>query len=511
MATVAREFRVQPPSQVSVETLAELKKEPTSREASHLEVPLDPKTGSEVEYSRSLEPIPESSTQEDIKCRLRNQPEKTQTKKEVRRPKDVVARKIQGLDDDNGKPKGANKSVLKIGDNSVVSATAKDVKKRKADGDTPKQAPEKEEKRIKKNDEKTAVKNDNLSKRRTLSDGRPESVNHHTAPQKSYSVADESTDRIPRDLEVLEINPIFTEKDDEVAFSHTKVIMRRGPFFFYSTIRARYKKGTQIDLTKLEIHPTPRTHIYPVLPTLAPTLPPDVFLKRPSLVYYADSKCLTEISALFMHEAQMYEMIKRSPHPNVVKYFGCPIDEDGRISELCFARYGKTLDQMIKDGEIFDRKACLDDIRAGIDHLHSLGMIHCDINPHNVFADVKDFVIEDFDSCTLEGDDLGTKAGTDGWTSDDFVLEQRENDWFGFAKMEQFLFPPKEDQEMHMSEQGTDSNHFPTNWINPSSNQYHRPSIIPGTDTGPCRFTLSIYDVVGGGGTGGEAGGEGST
>ena len=86
----------------------------------------------------------------------------------------------------------------------------------------------------------------------------------------------------------------------------------------------------------------------------------------------------------------------------------------------------------------------MDDIRAGIKHLHSLGMIHCDINPHNVFADVEDFVIGDFDSCTLEGDELGAKAGTDGWTSDDFVLAQRENDWFGFAKIEQFLFPPKE-------------------------------------------------------------------
>lgn len=237
----------------------------------------------------------------------------------------------------------------------------------------------------------------------------------------------------------------FAEKDDDIAFSHTMVIMRRGPLLFYSISRARYMDITQIDLTKLEILPIPRTHVYPLLPTRAPNpLPPDVFLKRPGLDMYGNSKCLTTISALFMHEAQMCEVIKRSPHPNVVKYFGCLLDEDGRISELCFARYGKTLHQMIDDGDIFDRKACLDDIRAGIEHIHSLGMIHCDINPRNVFADVKGFVIGDFDSCALEGDELGEKAGTDGWTSDDFVLAQRENDWFGFAKIEQFLFPPKE-------------------------------------------------------------------
>lgn len=165
---------------------AESKKESTSREAFHLQVPLDPKMGSEVEYTQSLEPIPESSTQ---------------TEKEVGRPEDVVARKIQGLDDDNEEPQGVHKSVLEMGDhNSVGTATAKEVKKRKADGDTPEQAPEKEEKKkkIKTKDEKTAGKNDNLSKTRATSDGPPESLSHHTAPQKSDSVADGSINTIPR-------------------------------------------------------------------------------------------------------------------------------------------------------------------------------------------------------------------------------------------------------------------------------------------------------------------------
>jgi hypothetical protein len=147
---------------------------------------------SKFEYCR---PLLKQSTSENIKYRLRNQQEKTKTN-EARGPKDVVARKVRGLDDDNEKPKGAKKSAVKMGDNdSMVSATAKEAKKRKADGDTA----EKARKMVKKKkDEKTAVKNANVSKRRPSTDGRPESVNDHTTPQELYSVADESIDRIAR-------------------------------------------------------------------------------------------------------------------------------------------------------------------------------------------------------------------------------------------------------------------------------------------------------------------------
>lgn len=102
---------------------------------------------------------------------------------------------------------------------------------------------------------------------------------------------------------------------------------------------------------------------------------------------YPDSKSLTNISALVMHEAQMCEIIKHSPHPDVAKDYGCLVDEDGRISSLCFARYGKTVSQKVKDGDDFDRKKCLENIKAEIEHLHAL------VNPHNVFGHGGSFVI----------------------------------------------------------------------------------------------------------------------
>ncbi|KAF2195698.1 hypothetical protein K469DRAFT_758471 [Zopfia rhizophila CBS 207.26] len=58
---------------------------------------------------------------------------------------------------------------------------------------------------------------------------------------------------------------------------------------------------------------------------------------------------------------------------------------------------------MIKDARPFNRALCLRSIRIGIEHLHSLGVIHCDINPTNILFRGNDFVIGDFDSCKPEG------------------------------------------------------------------------------------------------------------
>jgi serine/threonine protein kinase len=52
----------------------------------------------------------------------------------------------------------------------------------------------------------------------------------------------------------------------------------------------------------------------------------------------------------------------------------------------------------------------------GIQHLHSLGLIYCDINPTNILMNGGTPIIGDFDSCRREGEKLGFKAGTRGWT-----------------------------------------------------------------------------------------------
>lgn len=49
-------------------------------------------------------------------------------------------------------------------------------------------------------------------------------------------------------------------------------------------------------------------------------------------------------------------------------------------------------------------------------------------------------IIVRFDSCGREGEKLGLKAGTRGWTSKDFKFVRRENDQNGLSKIRDFLF-----------------------------------------------------------------------
>jgi serine/threonine protein kinase len=89
--------------------------------------------------------------------------------------------------------------------------------------------------------------------------------------------------------------------------------------------------------------------------------------------------------------------------------------------------------------DLWTKNHALRSIRMGIEHLHELGLIHCDITPYNILSDQDDFVIGDFDSCTKEGTELGLKAGTKGWTKDEYKIARREMDFYGLSKIEEFL------------------------------------------------------------------------
>jgi serine/threonine protein kinase len=131
------------------------------------------------------------------------------------------------------------------------------------------------------------------------------------------------------------------------------------------------------------------------------------------MIYDSDSKDVTEVSKLFMHEVQMYEVIKKSStfEQREILWLGC---RQGWLDfRIVLAAIPKTLDQVVDDGDSFDHEACLSDIKAGIGHLHRLGIIYCDINPTNVFLNEPTFVIGDFDSSAFEGDKLGLKADTE--------------------------------------------------------------------------------------------------
>jgi serine/threonine protein kinase len=103
-----------------------------------------------------------------------------------------------------------------------------------------------------------------------------------------------------------------------------------------------------------------------------------------------------------------------------------------------------TLAERVETGVPLDTQLCLQGIRAGVAHLHSLGLAHNDINPYNVMMDAGDNpVLIDFDACTREGEAL-LKFGTPDWFDETVRIGSRQNDFYALRKMVEYLSRPWE-------------------------------------------------------------------
>ncbi|TVY33743.1 MAPK/MAK/MRK overlapping kinase [Lachnellula occidentalis] len=243
-------------------------------------------------------------------------------------------------------------------------------------------------------------------------------------------------------MEVCEQNEAWVETDGDYVFSHTKIILRNGDQYFYATSTQRYQSIADVNLIDLKPIPIPTSKIWPEFPkhfTRAPEpLPGNCYVKRPSLLYYGDTVASTELGDLTLHEAEVCEILRASPHPNIAEYLGCVV-ERGRIKGLCFLKYDMTLSQRVAQARPFSAGSFLQYIKEGIQHLHSLDLIHCDLNPNNILMRGEIPAIGDFDSCRRRGEKLGLKAGTIDWTREEFKFALPENDQYGLSKIQEFL------------------------------------------------------------------------
>ncbi|KAI0410603.1 serine/threonine kinase [Xylaria grammica] len=244
-------------------------------------------------------------------------------------------------------------------------------------------------------------------------------------------------------MEIIEESTAFVQKDDDFIFDHTKVIVRRkvDNQYFYGRIQERVPSSA-IDIDKIKLVEIPTDDVWPVFDpkfTRAPQSPSSgVYVKRPSILAYGDIPDSYKLSDQVLSEVEVCETLRKNPHPNIVQYLGCNVEDD-RITGLCLAKYDITLSDKQKLGDPIDVNRCLQGIRRGVDHLHGLGLVHNDLNPNNIMMDGDDPVIIDFDSCRQQGQELGLKGGTFGWCIEGLSHADFENDFDSISKIHDFL------------------------------------------------------------------------
>ncbi|KAF2106474.1 serine/threonine-protein kinase-like protein, partial [Lophiotrema nucula] len=236
----------------------------------------------------------------------------------------------------------------------------------------------------------------------------------------------------------------FSEEDDE----HGNPIFLHSPFGFISNEFIAYfglSKLRKYDLTSKDIKENleqlPDNDVYPLatcnIAGFSAPIDGNVFLKGPKL--HIDFIGTGLLPKLILQEVQILELLRRNPHPNVVRYHSCLI-ERGRVVGIVLERYPMTLKQRLENGvRGFHIERCRSEITSAVSHLHSLGLAHNDLTPTNIMIDEHDTsVIIDLGSCQPFGCKLIT-AGTRGWIDEEFDHSAQGHDEGALRKLQTWL------------------------------------------------------------------------
>ena len=159
------------------------------------------------------------------------------------------------------------------------------------------------------------------------------------------------------------------------------------------------------------------------------------YIKRPKFLCLDDAEEAKLLPKMLAEEANVLESLRSRPNRNLVRYHGC-ITARGRIVGLALEKYDIVLQYRFEDDpRELDSLTCMRELRAGIEHLHSLDYAHNDLNPMNVAMDKGDApVILDFGSCRKFGEAL-LSGGTPGWIDGGFGASAAQHDVSALRKM----------------------------------------------------------------------------
>ncbi|KAK8147437.1 hypothetical protein G3M48_001602 [Beauveria asiatica] len=167
------------------------------------------------------------------------------------------------------------------------------------------------------------------------------------------------------------------------------------------------------------------------------------FCKRAGLLQY-EPELNTGTPKQVLDETLIMELLSKHPHPNIIHYHGCRVRR-GRITAILLEKHAKTLVQFVSHPsfESLDQDAFLTALESAVDHLHSLGLAHNDINPYNIMINKNNMpVLIDFGSCQPFGKYLQT-FGSPGWVEEDFRTSEKKHDIFALGKLRQWLHKAK--------------------------------------------------------------------
>ncbi|KAL8276572.1 hypothetical protein RQP46_010995 [Phenoliferia psychrophenolica] len=226
---------------------------------------------------------------------------------------------------------------------------------------------------------------------------------------------------------------------------------------FFEFVGKDGERLTEDELNQLPGEPIPPDS--PWLPLVTPEFPAATpekirtgFIKYSILKEYSerhrDPDCLGTQLYLVKREIETLGRLRANPHPNLCVYHGCLI-QNNRLIGIVLEHYPDTLYGAFMeggDGERVDRRTVCSEIAGAVDHLHSLGIVHNDVNPHNI-ALTSEFrsVLIDFDAARPEGYIFNAwdKRGTARYGRAGVKVSERANDLFGLERLREWIVDPE--------------------------------------------------------------------
>lgn len=255
-------------------------------------------------------------------------------------------------------------------------------------------------------------------------------------------------------MEVIKCFEDFGGPGDPFAFHHSVIAYSQNDAVYQACSKSRYKENANIKLSDLY-----NIILIPIGNLSAPfdqsytkaLNPSQWYIKRPQVWSY-DANFPNFIPQQILREVEVCEIIRKHPHPNIAQYHGCEV-QDGWINGLCFTKYDCNLHQKVnphknskwefvsRRGDISpaDISIWLKGIEAGIQHLHSLGLVHNDINPANIMFQGNVPVIIDFDICSAQGAGLSEMQGSTEWYNENRTITVPKNDLDALQEIDTWL------------------------------------------------------------------------